>query len=614
VLAASHPGFLRPQGGLRVIVDVMVNNNPGTRNQPNNAFVHGIDTLIPQQCRVASYALTAWFVVSAFVFVTYSVATILHWAPHALYADQWRQYVEFITLPFPDNILFPDNGHRTVVPNLIAWVEVLWFDGNQWLQIAFGIACALTAGGVAAWNCARDRATSIVYRAAAAFLCFFAIFWLANVRTLGHSAELVHTTLPMLCLMLALHASIRAPREGRPLKPVIFALTLALIGTFSFGYGMSIFIGIFSVLLARKAHTRQLVLGLAGFVAGAALYLGLPGSSGVTASMTFAPFENLLIGARWLGAPFVTLLTYLWDPGASGLVPTHALSRAANSIAMVAARSLPDLSVSVLPQAAVGGFGMLALLLASTRRLRARTASSPMEAMGFGIAWFGLGAAGIVSLSRLSYFRQFPEQIYANRYLPWPCLFWLGLGLIVLSRTGTRGLRERCTVMFVALLPLLAWPTHYGGRIYAALVRGQIDNTAAGSVVGVLSRGSSFGETVESELVRGIAVLRPLHLAQFGSPYLALLGRPLPSRFHLVPDVSIEARPIENNLLGEPGTAIVLRESIDLHTPHDRLWLIDARNVVVGYVVRDARLEPPGYSGYVQGARSPSGLRAADAP
>jgi hypothetical protein len=564
---------------------------------------------------IASRVVILWLAAAAVVYTVYSIDTILRFAPHALYADQWRQYVDYVTLPFPQNVLHPDNGHRLFLPNLIAWLEIQWFDGNQWLQIICGVACALGAASLAAWACVSDREVPAVRCAAAAFLAFFAIFWLANVRTLFHSDELLHTTIPMACLMLALTACLRATRAGSSFVPIAAALFLALLATFSFGYGMSVFVGILAALVAGKAEKRQFYAWLAGLCTSAALYLGLPDAAGVTHWMVFSPLENLLTAMRWLGAPFVVLFTYLWDPGASGLLPTDTLRQAANAIATIAARHLPDLHLSVMPYALFGGLGMFALFAATWRRVRATAAAGAMETIGLGIAWFALGAAGIVSISRLSYFHQFPDQIYANRYLPWPCLFWLGLGLVGLSKSSGRRIGiAHTTLAAVALLPLVAWPMQFGGRIYADLVRGHIDNTATGSLVGVYERGMSLGETTEQEYVPDIPVLRPLRIAQFGDPIAALLGQTLPATARFLPSATLETKTIADNLLGDPGTGVVMRLPATNQAQPYRALLVDTRDVIVGYVVRDARVQPPGYSGYAQGVHAQSDLRVVEAP
>jgi len=569
-------------------------------------------------------ATIAFFAIAALFYTFDSIEAVLRFAPHALYADQWRQYLHYVTLPFPENIFHPDNGHRLVLPNFIAWLEIEWFAGNQWLQIGVGLACGLAASAIAAVLSAGDRALPATHRAAAVFLCFFAIFWLANVRTLFHSTELLHTKLPMLCLIAAIALGIAAAKRRHASFALFAALLLALCATFSFGYGLSVFLGVLATLIARKASPWLVMIWIAGLVATTGLYLVMPGSDGVRGVMTFAPLENLLAGARWLGAPFVTMTSYLWDPGATGLVPTDALRSLCGRIARTAAAHLPDLHVSVMPQAMFGALGMLALLGASWRRLRANDVAGPMEATGLGIAWFGLGAAGIVSLSRLTYFQEHPEQIYADRYLCWPCLFWLGIALIGLSRRAkpkTRGMSADRTTSFAAkavfacalVIPLLAWPTQFGGSIYAALVGSHVDNMAVGSIVGVFPRGADTGETDPAEFARGIPVLSPRHIAQFGDRIASIVGEALPAASPLLDGATIETKSVTDNMLGEPGTAVTVRLPRTGDETH-RLFLVDAGNRVVGIAVWDARLQPTGYSGFARGTLTPSDLRAASGP
>ncbi|HEY2394776.1 MAG TPA: hypothetical protein VGH81_02175 [Rudaea sp.] len=551
-----------------------------------------------------------WFAAAALAYLDFSLATILRWAPHALYADQWRQYLDYFKRPFPLNILQPDNGHRPVVPNLIAWFELVRFDGNQWLQIAIGLACMLAAAGSVAWICLRDRDLPLARRAAAAFLGVFAIFWLGNVRTLFHSTELIHTSLPIACLMLACGACILATRDrGRGLAPVAAAALLGVIATLSFGYGIAVFVSILAVLVARKARPGQGGMALLGLAALAVLYFLLPGGTSVSGVLTFAPAENLLIGARWLGAPFVTLFTYLWDPHASGLL-NGMLSSPAFRFATLVSNQYPDVRTSVMPYAAFGAAGMIALAWTSLQRVRATAPAGRTEALGLGIAWLGLVAAGIVSVSRLEAFARFPDQIYADRYLPWPCLFWLGLALIALSRPA-RNAATRGTLVFALLLPLLGWPIETGGAIFAALTRGLIDNTANGSIVGVIERGTTLGETETEEFVRGLATLQGRRIAQFATPAAAAIGSGVPATARMLPGATITIRPIDDNLIGAPGSAVVARDVPIDTVPSTPILLVDTNDIVVGLASNDARLDPPGYSGYARCSPCLGGLRAA---
>ncbi len=561
--------------------------------------------------RALQWIVALWFGAAALAYLDFSLSTILRWAPHALYADQWRQYLDYLSRSFPQNMLQPDNGHRSVLPNFVAWFELIRFDGNQWLQIAVGLTCMLSAAGAVAWLCLRDRAVPLHRRTAGAFLGTFAIFWLGNVRTLFHSTELMHTSVPIASLMLACCACILATRDsGRGLAPIALAAFLGVVATFSFGYGIAVLVSILVVLIARKARPSQGVTALVGLAVVAVLYFLLPGGSSVSGVLTFAPAENLLIGARWLGAPFVTLFTWLWDPQGSGLLPDGILRVSALRVAKLLSSHFPDLRTSVMPYAAIGACGMVALAWTSLQRARASAPAGPTEALGLGIAWLGLVAAGIVSVSRLAAFERYPDQIYADRYLPWPCLFWLGLALIALSRPA-RSPAARGTLTFALLLPLFGWPIETGGALYAALTRGLIDNTANGSVVGVIERGTSLGETEPTEFVRGLPTLQSRHVAQFATSAAAAFGTAMPAAARMLADASITLRPIDDNLIGAPGSAIVLHGAPVRPAPSGPLLLIDASGIVVGLASSDARLEPPGYSGYARCSPC-DGLRAAE--
>ena len=567
--------------------------------------------------RVWIVLIQLWFAAAALYYLVTGIEAILRWAPHALYADQWRQYVDYLSLPFPQNILHADNGHRLVLPNFIAWIELKGWQGNQWLQIAVGILSLLGTAALIAGICLRDRTAASWRRAAGAFAGVFAIFWLGNARTLTHSTELLHTSLPMLFLAIALHATLRATepasasKSASPIPYLALALCAAALATFSFGYGMAVFVAILAALAARKAPRSQWLLCLAGLGLTLALYVLLPGGDGVRGVMTFAPLENVLTGARWLGAPFVELFKYLLEPDASGLVPGP-LRGGIHRIATSAAVYFPNPSTATLPYAAFGAFGMLALIAASLRSALRREATAPMQALGLGIAWLGLTAAAIVSVSRLDYFRQFPDQIYANRYLPWPCLFWLGLALVALGNAKTKAsVFTKTTFAFVLLLPLVGQPTQHGGRIYAQLVRGSIDNTAAGSEVGVIEKGASLGETQTDEFLRGIDLLKRNRVAQFATRAATRLGHPLPDAARVVADATLETRSIDDNAIGPPGTAVVVRLPAANADDPPQLLLLDAQRDVVGIVNRDARLQPPGYSGYAR-CHPCDGLRAAE--
>lgn len=548
-----------------------------------------------------------WFMAAIVVYLTHTLLSVLHLAPHALYADQWRQYVAYLQQPFPLNVIAQDNSHRLILPNLVAVLELRWFNGNQWLQLAVGAVCATTAAALTACVCWRDRNVASTQRAAAAFLCVFSVFWLGNVRTLFHSAELLHTSIPICLMTCALVCVVGMDGTRHEVRRAALAVLFGAAAAFSFGYGIAVFPAVIAIAVVRRSDASIVTVLVGGGILTMLIFMLLPGGGGVSGVVGLSPLENLLVAMRWLGAPFVAMFVYLWDPNARWLLPNETLV----SLAFKSSAHMPDLHVSVLPQALFGGLGIASLLWATLRSWQ-RPSSGPMRLLGIGLAWFGLGAAGIVCVSRLRYFDVHPEQIYADRYMPWPCLFWLGLGLVGLStaasRKGRAALSSKLIVAFGIALPLVAWPTQKGGVIWASLTRSHIDNTAAGTMVGVIERNKDLGETLSDELVAGLPAIRAAHAAQFQWPEFALLGKTAAESLRPVDAAAITARPIDDNLLGPPGTAIVVDLGNSQALP-DRLLLADSGGTIVGVATRDFRLGETRYSGYAGGLHGSDELR-----
>ncbi len=125
----------------------------------------------------------------------------------------------------------------------------------------------------------------------------------------------------------------------------------------------------------------------------------------------------------------------------------------------------------------------------------------------------------------------------------------------------------------------------------------------------MFDRNKDLGETISGEFVRGIPVFSQRRIAQFADPVVDRMGTTLPPEQKTIDDTTIETQAVADNLLGEAGTAVVLRMAQT--SSADRFLLIDSERRVVGLVVRDARLQPAGYSGYARGVRQPGDLKAA---
>ena len=560
----------------------------------------GMDSPKPQNF---DRLLAAALGVVAAAYLVYGLYAMAVWTPRVLYSDQWRQYLTFLTVDFPANVFLPYNGHRLVLPNLVAWIDAIAFGGEHGLQLFFGWCAVLAAIAVAAFACVRDREVVPLARAAGATLAVFAIIWLGCTRTLAHTGELMHVY-PTIAFALgavacAWRAAVAPSRGGRWLA---VALACSFAATNTMGYGLATFVAVIATLVLARAPRRLVAVAVAGLVLAALYYLGSRGSDNVSGSLAIDPLGNLEVAVRWLGAPAGTVAPYIWEENSSYLLPGFAQNTARALSAWMRAHVTADVALSAWPQALTGGLGVLLALVLTWRTLRAVQPPTRMRVFGLGVAWFGLTAAGILSLSRLAYFQEFPEQIYANRYLPWPMLFWLGISLALLGGRHAGRVASRVLAGGALLLVLAAAPAGRGGYITAMLVRGHVDNTAAGVATGVLPRGAFLGDTLVEDVIPAVPVLKAAGHPPFSWRETQALGTVAPSDARAV-EGTLEATSVDN--LFDGGGYEVKLTLPEGKTPPWRAVLVDGERHVVGIVVRDPRPGPFVMSGYARDTGTP---------
>jgi hypothetical protein len=540
--------------------------------------------------------LRPFFLVLAGVTLAWGAYAVWRYGWRDLYADPWRLYPRFLTLPFPDNVLFLENGHRPVVPNLLRVFEIRVAAGNQVLQWAVGLAFAVLTVVVGWAILLRDRTLSGLDRAACALALSLAVFWLANSRMLMHPNESVHTYL--ITLLVAVAALVAAPAvaEGARIGRTAIAVCAicGFLATFSFGPGLALFVALAVVLAIVHAPGYRIVFIVASMLVTLAAYFALPGGQGVSGVLKLQPLANLRVAAQWLASPIMYLLLPFLDGNLAAVLPGELLRRVALWTSGSYAAHFGDVWHSVWPQAAIGAAGIAALLLHSVERWRRRDVASTAFA-GLLFAWFGLGVAGVVALSRLAYFEVYPDQVYANRYLPWPCLFWAGLVLVALGhvRTGLRvagSLPRRlllAALAFFALSALVSNPNWMGwARDTQTLARHQ----ATAVLTDVYAATLVQGETVPAELHAGVPAVRAARVALFAHPAAGRLGSRLveaPAGL-FAPHAAATARPF----VSDAGVA-ALEIAAPMPAGYPRVradyWVLtDDEGVVVGY----AHFEP----------------------
>jgi hypothetical protein len=510
--------------------------------------------------------------------------------------DQLRLYPMYLGLPFPENVLQLENGHRPIIPALLRVAELRWFGGDQGLQILVGALFA-TAAVTAVWLAAlRSPQLGAGRRAAGAGMFGIAVFWFANARMLLHGNESVHAYLVALMAVLATALVWRSAGRRDGLASLLLAMACGIVATCSFGPGVAVpCLVVVLALLFGAGWRNALTAAICGFVLLFAYTHWLPGADGVRASITVRGVDNLRVMALWMNSPWVSL-------GLGALAPAFA-PEAANALAgtwvaapwsLLARRLGPEAGYGLLLLicSALGLFAVLATLRGSVllRRTR-RDLASPLFAMGIGLAWFGLGVTVLISLSRLTYFDAYPGQILADRYLVWPCLLWAGVFLQWVAAPDAPRDRRRGAVAcaLVVAIGLAAWPAHRHGMQWGSAVYAIAERSAVAAWMGIEDPEWLVDDGASSlaDKRRSVLLFRQHRVAMFSRDADRLMGQ------HVDPVPADPAAPpgrctITRTFVDPPSgrTFFQFRGFVtDASLPHPagaELVAVDARQTIVG--------------------------------
>ncbi len=457
-----------------------------------------------------------------------ALATMANFALRYPAFDQYRLYGHYLGMDFPASALQLENGHRPILPALVRIADIESGLPGQWLQTLVALALALgtlaTVAGLA-WR-ARRSATAA---ATMTLLATLALFWLGQARMMIHGYEMVHVHLISLGVVLAVVAVQRAGR-GQPVWYMALAGVLALAATFSFGPGLACFVAVFVLAALKRLPPRSFVLPGLLFVLALLAYLGaLPGEAGVRDSLLLRPMDNLKAGLQWLASPFFHAWLGFAD---TGMLAWNPGGRPEEKLLLDSAASLagwlgPDWKARAgIAIGLAGAGGWTALLVRAWRRPEG---VGDIDALALGLSSFGLAVGAIIALARLAYFDLHPGQLMADRYLPWPVLFWLGLALALADRAAvaTRPLPRAAGPVLAIALFLVLLPSHRGQVGWSAAVHRMNQQSAVAAQLGLWDpeRFPSGQDASRHDVERTLALLRERRLSMFAEPGYALWSR-----------------------------------------------------------------------------------------
>lgn len=371
----------------------------------------------PRAARVLTLTAVACIIVAAAASTLYAFWMANEYGLGTLFADQWRILYTFLSLPFPDNILASQNGHRPVFPNLFHLfnLRVLNWDGlfGMWFGFGLALACALL------FFCAARKQAELAWHQSAivAALPVMAVLHTSNGKLLFHSNDSVHCYLVLMALLLALWIMVFQRDTARTNGlPTLLSITfLGLVGMFSFGTGAVLFPTLIIIaVLQRRPAAFILALTIICAVAIYAYFIAIPGFSTGKALQS----NNLGVGhlgldwllsiPRWMSAPIAEMT------GNSRFVTAMG----------------PDFSnrVTEVVQFWLGPVLFLLLFVyifqLVVRHAAGNITLSSLALFHLGITIAMIGAGVLVAYTRRELWHTAPENVFTPRFFTWSTLIW----------------------------------------------------------------------------------------------------------------------------------------------------------------------------------------------
>ncbi len=554
----------------------------------SNTALQRLSQLVGRCVALVLLLVSAWFVLTGLL-------EIINFGWHQPMFDQFKMYPNYLELPFPEYALQLENGHRPVLPIVVSIVEIHWFSANQTLQLGLGGSCAFLMAAILASAAWRMPNVSLSIRAACVAIGCVGIFWLGNARMLLHGNELLHVYLLGVFLMLGALSVYRAA-QGSTVGWMSAATVCCICATFCFGSGIAAFPALALVAWYSRVPLRAIgVLGL-GLAVSLIIYVWvLPGDEGVRNMLALRPIDSLATASRWIASPWINAwLGYADPPLYSWMSATASDSRIVHWLSDSANAIQSTLGIDVRQTGALwiglGGFALAAVLL--VRLAFRRESASSLQCLALTLLLFSTAISVIISIGRLDYLDARPEQVFAERYLPWSCLFWVGLTILLLIEADQTWRWTRATALMVALaIPLALTPSHRSWAGWGEAVYRNSQQAGAAAISDVFDARMFPDDDSAStrDVLRTLDLLKHRHLAMYSTAGANRLGEKIAVNGSKL-DVAIwmdNIEPVTDARTGQPAAHIrgIVTSGIRQINDGGTLVIVDDSNQIVGYAL-----------------------------
>ncbi len=436
------------------------------------------------------------------------------------FQDQYGTYLPYLADGFPSNVLQPENGHRPIIPATVRVAEIAYFHSDQRLQTFVGTLFCLSTFALLLVLCLHRQALSLLCASTVFLLITIALFWLGNVRMLIHANEQMHVYGVLWGLAAALGLMWRY-REKPTWLGFGLLICAAFFSTFCFGNGLIVFPTLVALALLLRWPWRWQVAMTAATLFAALLYTKIlpggavnqfPGASKLLPGMSTAlTWLNAALDAAWLryASWDIARIDYLASVTQSqGFVAKFAVAVIGNEAPL-------DDSLKIANRL---GIATALIVLAILVRHLIIGVRSRLQLIALGLMIFCLGTAMLITLFRIDYFMsEAASQVFADRYVPWSCMWYLGLALYVIDGLNAKRV---ATIGMASATLLLAWCLNWSqvtNAVWARFAFDALQTSSMGLLTNTLpeERLGSVSTQTREKTTTVLAAMRAHQLAYF---------------------------------------------------------------------------------------------------
>jgi hypothetical protein len=462
-----------------------------------------VNAVMRKVTTISSVTLTGVLLLLSLLLIGQTLSTLYNFGFVFPFQDQYFAYQHYMRDSFPINVIQSENGHRPIFPALLRVSELVWLDGAHDLQRVIGSLLMLatlglwyrfasgpqdTQGAVEQSLAASSNLSSVsgLRKATIFFLITIALFWMGSMRMQIHPNEQVMIYGLMLGLAIALHS---VPHVGAvPTKANWLGMMFgALLSAFSFGNGLVAFPLLIAVAMMQRLPRKDIIRLIVITIVVAFLYRKVLPDRSTTLALNWRDMlSGLSLVPAWLNGVFYTAYYQFieWDVAKVAWLSSFAAdSKWAPELAGSMFAGADSWQRFLSAMIALGWIMISAAIAIVLWHLRFGFRSR-LQLFAVSLMLFSLGTGMLIVMFRASYFlTNHLTQLFADRYVIWSCLWWLGFALYAVDAISRLKAKLSTLVHFGAVLGVLlvGWSlcfSHVNGLLWARAASANLERVS----------------------------------------------------------------------------------------------------------------------------------------